>query len=92
MAISDRILGALRGAREGFNDFMRWWERGVTGSGRTLESVVHNLRQAPARDERKKAQLAEFFQTPAGQAYSKEEKRQAYDDLLGVQRNKENRG
>ena len=61
-------------------------------SSSSPRALVDALRQIPARDERKKATLADFFASEAGQHYSKDDKRSAYDQLLGVERNKENRG
>ena len=62
------------------------------GSAINPRNLVDELRRIPARDERKKTALADFFASERGQHFSRDEKRQAYDQLLGSERNKENRG
>lgn len=55
-------------------------------------SMVRFLKQLPSDDESKKEELKKFFQTPEGLRYSRSERKQAYDDLLGVDRNRETIG
>ena len=55
-------------------------------------SMVRFLRGIPADDNRKKRELAKFFQTSQGQRYNSFAKRLLYDELLGRERNEENRG
>lgn len=57
-----------------------------------VDSIIRFLRQIPATDKAKKRELEKFFQTPDGQRYTKEERKQKYDELLGVERNRETIG
>lgn len=50
-------------------------------------SMVRFLKQIPGSDGYKKRELAKFFQSVEGQAYSQAERKQAYDELLGRERN-----
>lgn len=82
----------LLNAREFGEAFNRRLERIIGQRVRPVDSIVRFLRQIPADDKRKKEELAAFFQTQEGQQYDKDERRAAYDDLLGRERNKELRG
>lgn len=57
-----------------------------------LRGLVRDLRRLPAADRDKKRTLAEFFQTPEGEKYSRDDRRDAYDTVLGKDRNSRQRG
>jgi len=54
-------------------------------------ALVEDLRRIPVDDMSKKRELAAFFQSPNGSRFGTDERRQAYDDLLGRERNREAR-
>ena len=56
-----------------------------------LRGLIRDLKRIPAGDREKKRELAAFFQTEEGDRYSREERHQAYIDLLG-ERNHRQRG
>ena len=88
MGFFEQAVETLGFLREKFNEVTDWWERGVLGKDRTLNSVVEDLRRTPTEDLDKKYALARFFQTPNGKLYTKEDRKKAYDNLLGQNRNK----
>lgn len=53
------------------------------------KSMVRFLKQLPAEDKAKKRELANFFKTVEGEQYSKQERKRAYDELLGPSRNRD---
>lgn len=55
------------------------------------DALIEDLRRIPSDDMSKKRELAAFFGSEQGQRYSTSERRQAYDDLLGRERNREAR-
>lgn len=57
-----------------------------------VSNIVRYIRSIPAADDRKKAELAAFFQSEAGSKYTRAERKAAYDELLGEGRNRELRG
>lgn len=63
----------------------------ATKSG-NLRGLVRDLRRIPSADRDKKRELAAFFQDSGGREYSRDERRQAYDDVLGRERNSRQRG
>ena len=50
--------------------------------------VIWYLRPIPGPDEAKKEQLSRYFQTERGKRYTPQERREAYDALLGKERNR----
>jgi hypothetical protein len=92
MGLFDRARDLLRSARDGATEFLDWYFNDKPGYEVRKEEVVERLRRIPASDTSKKEQLAAFFQSPEGQGSSRAEREQAYNDLLGRERNKENRG
>ena len=90
MSLYDRRT--LDEAREGFQQFSQRFEELATGRRTDVRNIVRFLRQIPADDMRKKEELAAYFRTPDGETYSQEEKKQSYDELLGVERNRDTRG
>lgn len=54
-----------------------------------LRSMVRFLKQLPAEDRAKKRELANFFKTVEGEQYGTEERKRAYDELLGASRNRD---
>ena len=63
----------------------------ATRSG-NLRQLERDLRRIPSSDRDKKRELAFFFQEPFGREYSRDERRRAYDDVLGRDRNERQRG
>lgn len=90
----DRLFdpNTLREAREGFQEFSRRLEDLAGDAEDRGRSMVRFLRTIPAADEKKKEELADFFRSDVGQRYNKFARRMLYDELLGPDRNKENRG
>lgn len=82
----------LNEAVEGFQEFSSRLDQLRAGARTDKDNIVRFLRQIPADDMAKKKELAKYFQTPDGQTYSTEERRAAYDDLLGAERNKRTHG
>jgi hypothetical protein len=54
----------------------------------TLSEVVAETKTIPATDMDKKRILARYFQSEEGSKYTKEERKAAYDELLGAYRNR----
>ena len=93
MALLGRIRDALNRAKEGARDFLdRYFNEDEPRYKQRLNDRVADLRRIPADDARKKEALANYFQTPDGDKYTRQEREQAYNDLLGRERNKEHRG
>ena len=57
-----------------------------------LRGLVRDLRRIPVSDRDKKRELAAFFQLPEASQYSTAEKYQAYNDVLGYERNRRQLG
>lgn len=57
-----------------------------------LRGLLRDLRAIPASDREKKRELAAFFQRGDGRRYSRDEQREAYNELLGTSRNNRQRG
>jgi hypothetical protein len=83
---------ALLGAADGLQETRSRLEELQEGRQTDKDNIVRFLRQIPADDMRKKEELAKYFQTPDGQRYSREERKSAYDDLLGENRNRRTHG
>lgn len=92
MAILARIRDALVAAYQGYEELLDRYARGFTGISESLDDRIQTIRSLPADDNAKKRELAAFFASSAGQQYSKDDRREAYDDLLGKSTNKELRG
>lgn len=58
----------------------------------TLEEVITETKAIPTTDMNKKRLLARYFQSEEGFRYTKEERKAAYDELLGAYRNRETIG
>ena len=82
----------LREAIQGFQEFSARFAAIAEAEPDPLKDYVAALRQIPAGDTPKKAELAKFFQTEAGSKYSRAEREAAYNELLGRERNRENIG
>lgn len=82
----------LEEAAEGFRAFSRRFEELAGGNPDPVGNMIRFLRTLPADDFGKKTGLARFFQSPEGQQYSSEERRKAYDELLGRDRNRRTYG
>ena len=83
---------ALKDAVEGFKDFSARFGELAGEPQPEVESIIRFVRGIPGPDMAKKRELAKYFQSEGGQKYSKEERRQAYDDLLGHSRNRRTHG
>jgi hypothetical protein len=57
-----------------------------------LRGLIRDLRSIPTSERDKKRELAAFFQTEVGERYTREERHQAYNDLLGRDENSRHRG
>lgn len=79
-------------ALEGFREFSRRFEEIAARVSPTTDDIVRFIRAIPASDTEKKRELAKFFDTDEGSRFTTHEREAAYDDLLGRERNKENRG
>lgn len=86
------ILGRLRDAIFGRRDYELEVTDIINTDTDPKNSMVRFLRQLPSDDKAKKRALSDFFNTPEGGSYSSEERQRAYDELLGVQRNRETIG
>ena len=82
----------MREAQEGFREFSRRMEDLIDEPVDPSRSIIRFLKSIPTDDKTKKRELALFFQRDEGQRYSAAERKQAYDELLGVQRNRETIG
>lgn len=72
---------------EGGEEFHTRLEELQEGARVEVDNIVRFLKQVPADDKRKKEELAAFFQTEEGGRYNAAERKRAYDDLLGPNRN-----
>ena len=54
--------------------------------------IIWYLRPIPGPDSAKKQQLAAYFRTERGRLYTSEERKEAYDALLGTDRNRRTHG
>lgn len=79
-------------AEEGFREFSRRFGELAGEEPDPKDSIVRFLRGIPADDKSKKRELSKYFQTEDGQRYTREERKAAYDELLGVNRNRETIG
>lgn len=90
MAERGRSIDWIGWAREGFNQLREAASNAIARNN--LRGYVRELRQIPASDREKKRELAAFFQTDYGRRFSVDERRDAYDSLLGSSRNNRQRG
>ena len=82
----------LEEAKEGFREFSNRLDRLIGEPERKVDSIIRFLRNIPADDMAKKVELAKFFRTQEGENYNDAEKREAYDSLLGKDRNRRTHG
>jgi len=90
MADNDRQN--LREAIDGRIEYNDRLEELQAGARTEVDNIVFFLRRIPADDATKKQELRKYFETAEGSRYTREERHKAYNDLLGVERNKESRG
>lgn len=81
MAEEGRRRSLFELARDGFNLLTE--NLGGLIRRNNLRGFVRELRSIPISDREKKRELAAFFQTDVGERYSRDEKREAYNQLLG---------
>lgn len=79
-------------ATEGFQEFSQRFAELAEVEESALAGILRFLRRIPAGDMAKKRELANYFQTEEGAKYTKAERKAAYDELLGSQRNRETIG
>lgn len=79
-------------AVQGFQEFSNRFAAIAESIPDPVDSVVDFLRLIPADDMRKKEELAKFFRSDDGGQYTTEEKKAAYDRLLGADVNARLRG
>ena len=82
----------LQYAQAGLIEYESDLEQLQRGRRADVGLIVGYLRRLPAEDMAKKAELAKFFQSRDGQIFSSDERRAAYNDLLGVDRNRRTNG
>lgn len=87
MALRDSVVGLLRSARDAISNTLDWYFNDDTERNFTIETEVNRIRRIPLDDKDKKRALARFFQSPDGAKYTRREREQAYNDLLGRERN-----
>ena len=78
----------LQYAQAGLIEYESDLEQLQRGRRADVGLIVGYLRRLPAEDFAKKRELAKFFQTRDGQVFSTQERRAAYDELLGRNRNR----
>lgn len=79
-------------AEAGFQEFSEKFATIAEERPGLLENTIRFLRHIPTTDMAKKQELAKFFASDLGSQYSRTERKAAYDELLGTERNKELRG
>jgi hypothetical protein len=79
-------------AEAGFQEFARRFGELAGEPVDPVDSIIRFLRTIPAEDMRKKEELAKFFRSDAGSKYSAEDRKAAYDRLLGAEINRRMRG
>ena len=79
-------------AKAGFASFSSRLEDLARGERPDARNIVRYLRTIPASDTAKKTELAKFFQSDDGERYSKSEREELYNELLGRERNKRTLG
>lgn len=87
--MAERGLGRARleQIREGFRELKEnIRKRAEVGN---LRGLVRDLRALPTADREKKRELAAFFQSGDGRRFSRDEQREAYNDLLGARANRQ---
>ena len=82
----------LAEAITGFQEFSAKFAAIAEEQPDPLESITTYIRSIPTTDTAKKTELAKFFSSEAGSKYTRAEREQAYNELLGRQRNLENMG
>jgi hypothetical protein len=75
----------IRDMRETFDAYREQRQSDIDASD--IRAHVRRLKQIPASDRDKKRELAAFFQSETGSQFSKEERHEAYNNLLGRERN-----
>lgn len=91
-AIIPDVIFPLAEAEAGETEFLGRIGELEAGADPDVANIVRFLRSIPAEEMSKKHELAAFFRTEAGQKYSAAERKAAYDELLGVERNAQLRG
>ncbi len=92
MAILQQVWDGLRRAYDAYEEILDRFVRYQSGAQASLDAVVHSIRSLPADDGAKKRELQAFFDTDQGQIYGRTERFKAFNDLLGVERNRERQG
>lgn len=82
----------LEEAKAGFAVFSSRLDDLSRGVRPEASNIVKFLRTIPASDTAKKTELAKFFQSEDGERYTREEREELYNDLLGRERNKRTLG
>ena len=90
--MAERGLGAtalanIRAGMVAFKQNLR--EKAETSN---LSGLIRDLRRLPVADRDKKRELAAFFQMEEGTRYTREDRHKAYNAVLGVDRNRRQRG
>jgi len=80
----------LAAIRQGFVEVKETIARATETTN--LRGLIRDLRRIPTSDRDKKRTLAEFFQLPEARHYDADDRRKAYDDVLGRDRNSRQRG
>lgn len=79
-------------AEQGFRIFSDRLEQFLEEPVDLVDSIITFIRTIPAEEMTKKRELARFFNSEAGSKYSSDERKAAYDRLLGAERNAKLRG
>ena len=88
MAESQFDPETLQGAIEGFQEFSAKFAELAAVEESLLANTIRFLRRIPTTDKAKKRELNKYFQSSLGSRYSRAERKAAYDELLGTQRNR----
>lgn len=73
----------LAEAEAGFKEFSAKFAAIAEVEETLLANTIRFLRRIPTTDGAKKRELAKFFRSDLGSRYGKEERRAAYNELLG---------
>lgn len=76
----------LRTMHQDFEDYRALRDADIERSD--IRGTVRRLRTIPGSDREKKRELAFFFQSEEGSHFGTEDRRRAYNELLGESRNK----
>lgn len=92
MALFDNLTGLIQRAVDALVGLEDLSFDEVAPPTATLQEVIEETKAIPADDKTKKLVLSRYFQSEEGSGYSKEERRAAYDELLGRNRNSQLQG